>query len=200
MYINVPSVSNLHRYPTDNYRFYADAGKSLELWAHVNNFTDFNLVRAMTMKNRPDSNGVVSTELIHCDTILIYTNTNKSDENMGKILTLFQYYFLFWQIYSLSYLNAMFNFRFDKVNNNEWGPFSAEESALLDGNLSDSSKEINYILQIYAKFDTIKFACEVACFTQSLHARYRAGSDNPCNLIRSLSPDNHVRLHGRYID
>ena len=197
MYINVPSVSHLHRYPTDNYRFYADSGKSLELWAHVNNFTDFNLVRAITMNNRPDSNGAYSMELMHCDTILIYTKTNKSDEDMGKILAMFQHYFLFWQVYALCYINTMFKFSFVQIDNKEWGPFSAEERALLDGNLSDSSKEMNYIRQIYAKFDTMKFTWEVGCFTQPPQVRYRAGSDNPCNRI-DLLPENHV--HARYID
>ena len=192
MYINVPSVSLLHRYPTDNYRFYADSGKSLELWAHVNNFTDFNLVRAITMKNLPDSNGVSSIELIHCDTILIYTKTNKSDEVMGKIEIHFQYYFLFWQIYVLSYLNTMFNFSFNRISNNEWGPFSNEERALTD---SDSSEGMNYIQQIFAKFQTMKFANEVSCFTQPVEYILRAGLDNPCNHIDSLSPDNHVEVH-----
>ena len=195
MYINVPSVSLLHRYPTDNYRFYADSGKSLELWAHVNNFTDFNLVRAITMKNLPDSNDVSSIELINCDTILIYTKTNKSDEVMGKIEIQFQYYFLFWQIYVLSYLNTMFNFSFNRIRNNEWGPFSNEERALIDSDLSDSSEGMNYIQQIFAKFETMKFAYEVSCFTQPVEYRVRAGLDNPCNHIDSSSPDNHVEVH-----
>lgn len=37
LYINVPSNGMYHRHPVDCWRFYPDAGKALERWAHRNN-------------------------------------------------------------------------------------------------------------------------------------------------------------------
>lgn len=34
LYLNVPSNGQVHRYPSDNWRFYPDAGKALCVWAH----------------------------------------------------------------------------------------------------------------------------------------------------------------------
>jgi SAM-dependent methyltransferase len=53
IYINAPSNGSFHRYPTDNWRFYPDAGKMLEKWA-VENHHELQLIESFVAERRSD--------------------------------------------------------------------------------------------------------------------------------------------------
>lgn len=46
IYVNKPSAGHYHKHPGDCWRFYPDAGKALEKWAHRNNHTDIKLIES----------------------------------------------------------------------------------------------------------------------------------------------------------
>jgi SAM-dependent methyltransferase len=53
IYVNAPSNGSYHRYPTDNWRFYPDAGKVLEKWG-VRNGYELQLVESFVADRRAD--------------------------------------------------------------------------------------------------------------------------------------------------
>lgn len=53
MYLNAPSNGGYHRYPVDNWRFYPDAGKSLEQWGRKSNMP-ITLVESFIANRRAD--------------------------------------------------------------------------------------------------------------------------------------------------
>jgi hypothetical protein len=54
IYINVPSNGDYHRFPTDNWRFYPDAGLALQTWAnHAGQ--SVTLVESFVARRRKDS-------------------------------------------------------------------------------------------------------------------------------------------------
>ena len=51
IYINAPSNGAFHRYPRDNWRFYPDSGRALEIWAQRQN-SPVVLIECLTLRRR----------------------------------------------------------------------------------------------------------------------------------------------------
>lgn len=65
MYINVPSISALHRHPVDNWRFLSDSSRALQKWA-LSNGINMDLLVSNTL---PDGSYGTEPELLNADTI-----------------------------------------------------------------------------------------------------------------------------------
>jgi SAM-dependent methyltransferase len=54
IYINAPSNGKFHRYPRDNWRFYPDCGRALEMWAQRQN-SPVLLMECLTLRRKNDT-------------------------------------------------------------------------------------------------------------------------------------------------
>ena len=63
IYINVPSAGIYHRYPTDNWRFYPDAGIALNDWAKISGYRSSLLESFIGWQNQTVSNDFVAVFL-----------------------------------------------------------------------------------------------------------------------------------------
>jgi SAM-dependent methyltransferase len=63
LYINVPSAGIYHRYPTDNWRFYPDAGLALTAWGQFSGYDPSLLESFIGWQNQTKSNDFVAVIL-----------------------------------------------------------------------------------------------------------------------------------------
>ena len=92
MYINVPSVSTVHRHPVDNWRFFSGAAQAFARYANMQSLP-VSVIHSSSLKDRSRQ---LNFDLVHQDTIMIFHKKIETENNKETLealsLSFFKYY------------------------------------------------------------------------------------------------------------
>jgi len=113
LFINVPSVSQVHRYPVDNWRFFRGTGEALAKYGRIRG-ENIRLIHSSTL---PDGSEGKQIELYNQDTTMIfYKEPSESDDyiykselTVSKLINAFRFFKIELILRTRKFLNIVYN-------------------------------------------------------------------------------------------